>query len=791
MLKFILILLFPLSLWAQKGRIEGRIVQKNNEPIPFANVVIIGTSIGASSDFDGKFIITALEPGFYKLQISSVGHKTLITQDIQVITNKTTYMDFTLEEQSYNLNQIEVTAERFVKKEESPVSMRSIGISEIENSAGANRDIARIIQNYPGVAAFPVANRNDIIVRGGATNESRYFVDDVEIPYINHFATQGASGGTNGIINADLIRDVNFYAGAFPANKYNALSGVFDFKTVDGNPDKTRYRATIGASEISLTADGPLTDKATYILSLRRSYLQFLFKALGLPFLPTFNDYQTKVRYRINNKNEITFLSIGALDQMKLDTKIKNPTEEQRYILNFLPVFEQWNYAIGTVYKHYEENGYSTLVISRNMLNNSQYKYFNNTKTEANKLIDYKSQEQENKFRFEKYFIQNGLKINAGIQGEYATYDVNNYQKIFYSGQIDTLVFNSSLSLFKYGIYGQLSKNFLSERLSLSIGVRTDATPYSSSTHNPLKQLSPRVSASYELTEKWSINANWGNYYQLPSYTILGYKDKNGIFVNKQNGIRYIQANHYILGFSFLPNKLTKHSLEGFYKEYKNYPFLLNDSISLAFKPIDYGFVGNEPVTSTSVGRAYGIEYLLQTTLLKNLNLTLSYTFAVSEFKNKQQKYRPTSWDNRHILNLTANKKFSKNWNVALKWRFAGGLPYTPYDLERSSQIAAWDIQNRPYFDFDNINGRRFKSFHQLDVRVEKRYTLKKTELRLYLDVQNIYNFKSEELPRITNLDQNGNIMIDPNNSSRYLLREVPSSGSGTILPTIGIIFNF
>lgn len=786
-----LLFILPLALYAQKGRIEGRIAQKNNEPIPFANVVINGTTIGASTDFNGKFIITGIDPGFYQLQISSVGYKTLITQELQVINNRTTNVEYYLEEQSYDLDQVVVTAERFVKKEESPVSLRSIGISEIENSAGANRDIARIIQNYPGVAAFPVANRNDIIVRGGASNESRFYVDDIEIPYINHFATQGASGGTNGILNADLLREVNFYAGAFPANRYNALSAVFDFKTIDGNTEKPRFKTTLGASELSLTSDGPLSDKTTYLVSVRRSYLQFLFKALGLPFLPTFNDYQTKVKYRINTKNEITFLSIGALDVMKLDTKIKNPTESQQYILNFLPIYEQWNYVIGTVYKHYEENGFTTVVLSRNMLNNRQYKYVENIENPSNKIIDYQSREQENKLRIERTEKKYGYKINYGIQTELVKYDNQSFLKLFINNKVDTVEFNSRLDLIKYGVFAQISKNYFSERLSLSLGLRIDASPYSLQTQNLLKQLSPRLSASFDLDEKWSLNANSGIYYQLPSYTILGYKDNNNVLINKNNGVRYIQSIHYITGISYLPNKNSKISLEGFIKEYNYYPFLLNDSISLAFKPIDYGSVGNEPANATSKGRALGTEFLLQTMLYQTINLSVSYTYAVSQFKDKMNVYRSTSWDNRHILNLTASKKFNKHWNLAIKWRYAGGLPYTPYDLDRSVQIAAWDIQNRPYIDYNQINAKRFKPFHQLDLRVEKRFLMKKSDLRIYLDIQNVYNFKSEDLPRITNLDKQGQKMIDPNNPTHYLLREIPSEGSGTVLPTIGLIFNF
>ncbi len=793
-MRTVFFLLFVINfslLYSQKGRIEGKILnEKNNEPIPFSNIVVLGTNIGSSSDFDGKFFITGLEPGEYQLQVSSVGFKTLITQEIQILPNKTFYLDIKLEEQSYTLNQVNVTAERFIKKAESPVSMRSISISEIENSAGSNRDIARIIQNYPGISAFPAANRNDIIVRGGASSESRYFIDDVEIPYINHFATQGASGGTNGIINSDLIRDVTFYAGAFPANKYNALSGIFDFKLIDGNQEKSRYRATLGASEVSLSIDGPINDKSTYLFSVRRSYLQFLFKFLGLPFLPTFNDYQTKIKYRINSKNELTLISVGALDLMRLDTKIKNPTEYQQYILNYLPVLEQWNYTFGIVYKHYRENGYSTVVASRNMLNNSQTKYFNNIEKEDNKIIKFLSQEHENKLRVENFIKHSTFRFQYGSLLEYAKYTNNTFQKIAFNNQINIFEYNTLLEIIKYGAFAQVSNRFFNERLTLSAGFRVDGNNYSSKMFNPFKQFSPRLSASYDINEKFSINSNWGIYYQLPTYTSMGFKNNYGEFTNK-NFLEYIRADHYIIGFSYLFNSQNKLSIEGFYKNYFKYPFSLIDSIPLSFKPIDFGFIGSEPVKSIAEGQSYGIELLLQSVFKNNWSVVLSYTYAISQFMDKNKKFRPTSWDNRNIINITANKKFKKNWKFALKWRYAGGLPYTPYDLNRSAIIANWDVQNRPYLDYSRINEFRFKAFHQLDFRIEKMFLLKNSLLRIYIDVQNAYNFKSEELPRLTNLNENGIKQIDPNDQSRYILREIPADGAGTILPTIGIIFDF
>lgn len=780
--------------FAQQGSIKGRVFnQQTNEAIPFANVLIEGTQIGSTTDFDGNFIITGVSPGFYRLRVSSLGFDEYFTEEIQVINGKSVNLDVPLSEAAFTVEEVEVTAKRFVKKEESPVSLRSIGISEIENNPGANRDISKVIQSFPGVASTPV-NRNDVIVRGGGPNESKFFLDGVEIPNINHFATQGSSGGSNGILNADLLREVEFYSGAFPSNRGNATSGVFNFKQIDGNKDKAALRGSIGASETSFTVDGPIGEKTSYVFSVRRSYLQFLFKALGLPFLPTFNDMQFKVKTRINDKNEISLIGLGAYDINNLDLDIENPDENQRYILGFLPESKQWNYTLGSVYKHYGKNGYQTVVLSQSYLNNGYFKYLDNDKSSENNLIlDYKSVERETKFRYENNLSLASYKFNFGVGSEYAEYFNETYQKRFNPqiGDLLSLSYNSDLSFYKYNFFGQISKNYLNNRLGLSLGVRADGNTYSSKMNNPLKRLSPRVSLSYSITEALSFNANTGIYYQLPPYTALGYRNNSNILVNKENNIDYFSATHHIAGFEFLPKMNLKVTLEGFYKLYDNYLFSVSDSIPLANRPPNFGTFGDEELTSEAQGRAYGIEFLVQGKIFWDINAVASYTYVRSEYKGITGDYAPSAWDSRNIFISTFSKKFGDKWNFGLKWRFSGGLPYTPFDLEKSSLRTAWDIQNQAYFNYDAVNSMRLGSFHQLDIRIDRYFYMKNSSLRLYLDIQNLYNFKSEEQDRYTNLDENGVPMIDPNNSSKYILRAIENNGSGTVLPTIGLILDF
>ncbi|MCE1201952.1 MAG: TonB-dependent receptor [Bacteroidia bacterium] len=774
---------------AQNAQVQGRVVDAtNNEPLPFANVIIIGTNTGATTDFDGRFIITGLRPGFITLEATYVGYVNTRSAEIQVTNAKTEFVEIRMKNAGIALQEVEVVANPFLRTEESPLSLQRLTVSEIETSPGSNRDISRVIQSLPGVGSG-LSFRNDIIIRGGGPSEAKFFLDGVEIPTINHFATQGSSGGAVGILNADFISGVDFYSGAFPANRGNALSGIFEFTQKEGNKEKPKFRFSLGASELSLTADGPAGDKSSFIISARRSYLQFLFDVIGLPFLPTFNDYQLKWKTRFNKKNELTIVSIGSLDQFKLNTGIANPTEEQEYILTYLPVNEQWSYAIGGVYRHFKDRSFQTLVVSRNMLNNTSYKYPENDESRP-RTLDYKSQEIENKVRFENNIRYGDYKFVYMLGSEYAKYSNNTRQQIFVGNESLNVNYNTLLTLGKFAASAQLSKNFVNDRLTLSAGLRTDFNTYSSRMANPFRQLSPRISANYVLTDKWALTANAGRYYQLPAYTTLGFKDNNGVLINKQNNLDYIAVNHIIGGVQYIPCRDIFFSLETFYKGYSRYPFSLRDSISLANKGANYGVLGDEAVVSTSNGRAYGFELVNRTKIRNNFNMILSYTFVRSEFEDRKGEYIPSSWDFRHIGVLTVTRNLPKNWIVGAKWRFDGGLPYTPFDLEKSSLIAAWDAQGQPYLDFSRLNQLRLDPYNQLDIRVDKKYFFDKWSLMLYLDVQNLYNYQAKGPDNYVRERAPNGAFLTTDNNTRYVLRPIPNT-TGTVLPTIGIMVEF
>ncbi|OJU53013.1 MAG: hypothetical protein BGN96_09950 [Bacteroidales bacterium 45-6] len=787
-LVFLMLAVFPLLTLAQKGEIRGKVYSlQSNEAVPFVSVAIQGTSIGSMTDSAGNFVFKGVIPGFVRLVVSSVGYETTLSPEIQVQGNQTSFVDLQVRESTFSLREVTVRPNRLLRRIESPVSSLSVGVQELEKSAGANRDVSKVLQVLPGVAAMD-PSRNDLIVRGGGPSENVFYLDGIQIPVINHFATQGSSGGAIGAINPDFVREITFYTGAFPANRTNALSSVMEIRQKDGSKDKIHTKLSVGASDAAITVDGPINKKSTFIASARQSYLQFLFKALGLPFLPTYNDFQVKYKYEIDSKNEITLIGLGAIDNMKLNTELADTGDDtQKYILSYLPVYKQWNYTLGLVYKHFGDNFSDSWIISRNMLRNENYKHTDNDKSKP-KTSNYLSDEAENKLRFEREFTHLPVRLKVGAGLQYAHYKNDTYRLLYYNNQVNELNYNTNLNLFGYQAFAQVSDEFLSDKLGLSFGVNMVANDFNNNMKNPLNQLSPRFSISYAVSDQWSISGNIGRYAEQPAYTTLGFKNSSGEYANRNENLKYIIANHFIAGIEYKPAEKLRFSAEGFYKKYLQYPMSVSDGISIASKGADYGEVGDEQVVSSGKGRAYGAEFLLKIADWHNLNVTSTYTLFRSEFTNMAGDYLPSSWDTRHLLNLIASYKFGKSWNLAMRWRHVGGEPYSPIDWQLSTNREAWNVKNQAYTDYSNFNSLRLKNAHALDIRIDKEYYFKKWLLNLYMDVQNAYNFKSERAPIYTNKDAKGNVIPDANGDPAKQGLRILDNTSGTILPTIGII---
>lgn len=783
---FILLCCLCWNVFAAEYQIKGVVIDKSTrQPLEFVNVLVVGLGIGASTDANGNFLITQVPPGIYRLQASFLGYKTELTPEYRV-NHVTPYVQIELEEENASLNEVIVTASPFQKVPESPVSLRVIGLQEIEKAPGANRDISKVVQNYPGVAFSPIGYRNDLIVRGGGPSENRFYLDGVEIPNINHFSTQGASGGPVGLIDADLIRSVKFYSGAFPADKGNALSSVLDFSLRDGDMERNSLKATLGASEVSLSSNGHIGNKTSYLVSVRRSYLQALFKILGLPFLPAYTDASFKIKTRFDSHNELTLLGLGGIDRMKLNLGIEG--EDAEYMLSYLPEINQETYTVGGVYRHYSQRHVQSIVLSQSYLNNRNVKYRDNDESsEENLTLRLGSIEQETKLRMENTSSWSVWKVKAGFDLNYSRYKSNEYRKVF-TNALREYDYHTDLSLWRWGMFASVDYAAPDKSFTASMGVRTDGNNYSDKMKELWRQLSPRLSVSYRLVEGLTLSGHVGLYYQLPSYTALGFKGEEGEYVNRH--LDYISVSQESLGLSWTPNENMELSVEGFYKLYGHMPFSLSDQIPLSCKGNDYGTIGNEALSSEAKGRSYGVELMFKWLLTQKLNLSSSLTIFKSEFKDGEQgSYVPSAWDNRFILNMSGTYNFPKHWSLGAKVSCIGGSPYTPYDVEKSSLVEAWNVQGRAYYDYSRYNQERLPVFGQLDVRVDKTFYLKKCMLGFYLDIQNITASKLRQPDALMSTGQIENPSA-PLSEQRYVMKSIRQE-SGTLLPTLGITFEY
>ncbi|MDO4763626.1 MAG: TonB-dependent receptor plug domain-containing protein [Flavobacteriaceae bacterium] len=744
---------------------------------------------------EGSIYIDEISAGIYNIEITSNGYDSFILKDIEVLPEQNMTFGVGLTKISENkIKEILISRKSYKTNIESPVSFRNITSEEVQKNAGSNRDISKTILSLPGVSSTATF-RNDLFIRGGNSSENKFYIDGIEVPIINHFQTQGASGGPRGLLTIDFVKDVDFYSGAFPSKRNGALSSILEFNLREARRDKLGYKVILGLDDMQLMADGPLNKNQSWkaLLSVRKSNLQLLFSKLGLPFLPSYYDFNAKISKKFTSNDELYFIALGAIDHFKFNDKPKN-TPENISIIERLPILPQWNYTIGMGYRHLTQNGNWLFIWSRNMLDNQAKKYYKNIETSENLLTNYHSQEIENKVRIERNTQINNYKISYGANLNFAKYFNNSYINIITPKGRVLDRYKTDLNILQYGLYFQFSKKFFENQFEIAGGIRTDASGYSNLTNNPFKQLSPRLSLKYKIDKNFSLNFNTGIYHMLPAYTALGFKE-NQEFINK-NTLKYIKNTHLIGGVEYNGKDNWRISLEAYYKKYKNYPFSLRNNFTLANINGDYSFIGNEILDSRGVGKTYGLELFIQKRTKNNFYGLMSYTFGHSKFGGDKSSLLYSNWDSRHILSLTGGKYFRNNWNIGLRFRLQSGLPETPYDIEKSQKVNIWNIANSPLYKYSEINTLRGNTIHQLDVRIEKKWIFKKWQFSLYLDVVNLYGSKNPSALPIVLLkrDEAGNpIISNPNDLAEnhtYLL-DYAKRNKATPLPYFGAIFEF
>jgi outer membrane receptor for ferrienterochelin and colicin len=806
-------LLFSPALAQKQGAVLGTVRDsKTREPLVGVTIQAEGTSLGTTTDAEGTYRLE-VPTGSYNLRATIVGYSPLTKFNVVVTSGNAQQINFELLEETVQLEAATVVLNRSISvaTPETPNSVQKLTTEEIKNNPGGNFDISRVIQVLPGVggtAGSVGGFRNDLIIRGGGPNENVFYLDGIEIPVINHFATQGSSGGPTGILNVSFIEDATLSSSSFNARYDNALSSVLQFRQRTGNPERFQGNVRVSSTEVAGTVEGPITEKTTYLASVRRSYLQLLFQAIDLPIRPNYWDFQYKITSKLNKKTTLTALGVGAIDEFSFAVP-KESSPEKEYILRSNPNINQWNYTVGFSLQRLLDNGFMNISASRNMFDNRLDKF--EDKQEGNeqaRTLKSQSQEIENKLRLDVNKSLGAWEWSYGAMLQYVKYNNDFFnrlrrQLIGEQGQLVqpevAIRFNTAIDFFRYGAFVQVNRKLADNRLNLSAGLRTDLNSFTTTGNNPLRTLSPRASASYQLSDQWRVSGSLGRYFKLPVYTVLGYRqsvvgsDPASVFPNRSS--EYIRSDHAVAGLEFIPTPSTRVTVEGFLKQYANYPVSVRDGLSLANQGGDFGAIGNEAVTSTGQGRSRGVEFFVQQKLKGNFFGVLSYTYFRSEFTGRDGVYKPSAWDTRHLVSTQLGYKFKRGWEIGGKYLLQGGAPFTPFDLVASQRNYA--SVGTGILDYTRLNTQRLRPFSRFDLRIDKKWNARRFSVDAFIDIQNLFLTVNPAFPQYTferNEDSTGfrtvdNLALRPDGGNAVPL--ILRNEDATVTPALGLVVEF
>ncbi len=774
------LLIISLKLQSQNlGTISGKIFSNETGLIlEGATIQIENSNFFSITDENGYFQINNVPTSSYNITASFVGYKSLTLYNVIIKSVGNQSLQFSLDQSTEILDEVVVVQSPFKTSLETPLSTQTFSAIEIETYPGGNNDITRVIQSLPGISPSVGGFRNDIIIRGGGPNETVYYLDGIEIPNINHFSTQGSSGGPVGLINVSFIKDVTLSTSSFGAEYDNALSGVLSFEQKEANIERISGNFRIGSSEAGLTFEGPINifnnKETSFIFSVRRSYLQFIFKAFGFSFLPDYWDYQMKIKHKIDDFNYLNFIGIGSIDELTVNESNEFNFENESTIEQ-IPIINQRSRTFGLSWKRIFKNksGFFNLSISNNMLENNFERFQNNLSRVDPTFINI-SNEEETKIRFISTKNLKKFKFSYGGNFQLSDY-INKYEYNYYN-----IYYNTKINFIKYGLFIKGSGLFLDDKLGISLGFRVDQDNFTLN-NDFFENFSPRLALSFIISEdnKWKLNFSSGRYFKIPTYTSLGFKNLNNIFLNKTS--KYTMSDHIVGGIEFNWSESSRLTLELFNKKYNNYPVSVLDGVSLANKGGDFEVLGNEEILTIGKGKSYGLEFLYQQKLKNNFYGILSYTLFYSKFSGLDKVYFPSVWDNRHILSFTGGYKLKKNWELSSKIRYTGKTPYAPVDIFSS-------VKSYPeiIFDYSKLGNYYLTEFTKLDIRIDKRWNFKSTSMNFYIDIENLLMNEIPIPPEYgLERDQNQNI-VNPRN-----LIEVISDNRNSIIPSIGFVFDF
>jgi len=699
------------------GVITGRIVSSMTQnPLPSVNVRVLGTEVGDISKKDGSFEIKDVPYGIQKVQFSLIGYELFVRTDVPVGAGKPVFLEIKLVEKIVELEGVEVNSSYFIQRTDAVTSTQNLNFEDIRRAPGVQEDVIRAVALLPGVNVSS-AGRNDLVVRGGAPFENLFIVDNLEVNNINHFGSQGSTGGPLSIINLDFVRNVDFSAGGFGAKYGDKISSVTNIQLRNGNETQFGGKATLSAVNFGLNLEGPLGNSGSWLFSARRSYLDFIFQLAGFSFIPQYWDFQGKANYRLDDNNILTFMTVSAIN----DVKLNNAEEDDRFSNSQVAIPSQYQNFSGLTWKHLFGTGFLTVTAG------TSYTTFTTFQNDSNLVEIFRNDSKEGEFILRTdvdWQLTPKTELTIGNQLKYAgmlEYNIlipGNVRRD-QNGIPQPMQLDTTFTAFRNATYLSLSTALGLHRFT--IGGRMD---YYNFTEGSI-YFSPRFSYSYTLNEHSTFIGSIGRYYQAPSYIWL--------IGSPENKLKPIIADQVVIGYVHTPLEDVKVQLEVFYKKYSNYPGrVFRPQAVLApsgFDDISSDIPsGLEPILSEAEGWSQGAELFIQKKLSDiPIYGLMSLTYSESRFTALDGKERPSAFDSRFIFNIAVGWRIDESWEISSKFRAATGVPTSPFTTDGR-------------IDFTRYNeAERLPDFNSADLRIDRRWNFSSSTLITYIDIQNIY----------------------------------------------------
>ncbi|HEX6276666.1 MAG TPA: TonB-dependent receptor [Polyangiaceae bacterium] len=588
---------------------------------------------------------------------------------------------------------------------------RSIEGEALTRIPGTGGDPVKAIEVMPGVAR---TQGGDPLLRGSAWNESKTLLDGVPVPFLYHF------GGLTSFMHPRLIERVDVYPGNFSTRYGRVTGGIVEVHARDPRTDALHGVLDLNLIDSSLLVEAPIGDKTAVAAAVRRSNIDFFFNAFvpedaySVVAAPVYWDYQAMLAHRFDSKNKLRVMVYGGHDSV--DLLFSDPVDEDPAIQGEVGGMIQFHRLQASLRSQFSPTVSQDLVVALTAIDIEQ----------RFGVLFQEIQGPEMTARGEWSFeLLPELRLTAGLDfsamwagGSY--YGPQPTQNEGAPRDNDPLatqrliaVEDDDITQLRTGVYVDFGIRPVPSLL-LVPGVRADVYAETDDA-----TLDPRFTARYDVTQSTALKGAIGLYSQPPEYwqtlAVIGNPD-----------LEPYRATQTSLGVEqrFGPLKL---GVEGFYK------WLENRVVSTP--------TGGPPrYVNDGEGRIVGGELSAEFNPEAGTFGYLGYTLSRSERRDLDGEWRPFDQDQTHILSLAAGHELGAGWNVGARFRYVTGNPTTPV------VGSVYDARNGVYVPlYGAVNSERNPAFHQLDVRVEKRFRVGPGSIALYLDLQNAYNATNQE----------------------------------------------